>query len=57
MKIFMFVPWNPLDGYILETPNDSVQLVPITPMSLWYNYGLWYVNNELVIGANLNQQT
>jgi hypothetical protein len=57
MKIFMFVPWNPLDGYILEPPNDSVQLVPITPMSLWYNYGLWYVNNELVIGANLNQQT
>jgi hypothetical protein len=36
MKIFMFVPWNPLDGYILETPNDSVQLVPITPMSLWF---------------------
>ena len=21
------------------------------------NYGLWYANNELVTGANLNQQT
>ena len=30
-------------------PFDSVQLVPITPMSLWY------ANNELVSGAFVNQ--
>ena len=37
-------------------PQESVQLVNITPLTI-INYGSWYANNELVTGANLNQQT
>ena len=63
--------------YNLRPPFDSVQLVQITPISLWfmvlipivtgaykptYNYKLCFIDvygiyNELVTGANLNQQT
>ena len=36
--------------YNVRPPLDSVQLV-----YNYNNYGLWYANNELVTGANLNQ--
>ena len=36
-------------------PQDSVQLVNITPMSLWFMVRITY--NELVTGANLNQRS
>ena len=44
-----------LNPAISEAPvRESVQLVPITPIS---RTGLWYANNELVTGANLNQRS
>ena len=33
-------------------PQTIAKLVHRTPI---INYGLWYANNELVTGANLNQ--
>ena len=43
----------PYQYYTMWGPRSIAKLI----ISLQFHYGLWYANNELVTGANLNQQT